>query len=138
MVSLAKEMISIKFTVYGKPQGKARPRFTCQGRVYTPKQTADYEQQIRQAYISAGGQLISDTAPIQIKITAYYKKAKSNKMLQPTLKPDADNIAKIVCDGLNGIAYKDDKQIVSLTVLKVWTDGIERVEVDISECIDSV
>ena len=54
-------------------------------------------------------------------------------MLQPTLKPDADNIAKIICDGLNGIAYKDDKQIVSLTVLKVWTDGIERVEVDISE-----
>ena len=74
-----------------------------------------------------------DTAPIQIKITAYYKKAKSNKMLQPTLKPDTDNIAKIICDGLNGIAYKDDKQIVSLTVLKVWTDGIERVEVDISE-----
>ena len=54
-------------------------------------------------------------------------------MLQPALKPDADNIAKIVCDGLNSIAYKDDKQIVSLTVLKVWTDGIERVEVDISE-----
>ena len=79
-----------------------------------------------------------DTAPIQIKITANYKKAKSNKMLHPTLKPDADNIAKIVCDGLNGIAYTDDKQIVSLTVLKVWTDGIERVEVDISECIDSV
>ena len=80
-----------------------------------------------------------DTAPIQIKITAYYKKAKSNKMLQPALKPDADNIAKIVCDGLNGIAYKDDKQITCLTVDKVWAeDGIERVEVDISECIDSV
>lgn len=54
-------------------------------------------------------------------------------MLQPILKPDADNIAKIVCDGLNGIAYKDDKQIVSLTVLKVWTDGIERVEVELNE-----
>ena len=54
-------------------------------------------------------------------------------MPSPTLKADADNIAKAVCDALNGIAYKDDKQIVSLTVLKVWTDGIERVEVDISE-----
>lgn len=74
-----------------------------------------------------------DTAPIQIKITAYYKKAKSNKMLQPTLKPDADNIAKIICDGLNSIAYKDDKQIISLQVLKVWTNDVERVEVDISE-----
>lgn len=127
-------MISIKFTVYGKPQGKARPKFTRQGRVYTPKQTADYEQQIRQAYISAGGQLISDTAPILICITAEFKKAKSSKMQAPTLKPDTDNIAKIVCDALNGIAYHDDKQITSLTVDKVWADdGIERVEIDVEQ-----
>lgn len=131
-------MISIKFTVYGKPQGKARPRFTCQGWAYTPKQTADYEQQIRQAYISAGGQLISDTAPIIVCITAEFKKAKSNKMQTPTLKPDTDNIAKIVCDALNGVAYHDDKQITSLTVDKVWAeDGIERVEIEV-ESIDSV
>ena len=136
MVRIAKEMISIKFTVYGKPQGKARPRFTCQGWAYTPKQTADYEQQIRQAYISAGGQLISDTAPIIVCITAEFKKAKSNKMQTPTLKPDTDNIAKIVCDALNGVAYHDDKQITSLTVDKVWADdGIEKVVVEIEELI---
>lgn len=129
-------MISIKFTVYGKPQGKARPRFTRQGRAYTPKNTVDYEKQIRQAYISAGGQLISDTAPIIVCITAYFKKAKSNKMQSPTLKPDTDNIAKIVCDALNGVAYHDDKQITSLTVDKVWADdGIEKVVVEIEELI---
>lgn len=54
-------------------------------------------------------------------------------MLQPTLKPDIDNIAKIICDGLNSIAYKDDKQIISLQVLKVWTNDVERVEVEIDE-----
>ncbi len=124
----------MKFTVYGKPQGKARPRFTRQGHAYTPKQTADYEKQIRQAYITAGGEMISDTAPILICITACFKKAKSNKMTEPTLKPDSDNIAKIVCDALNGIAYKDDKQIISLTVDKVWADdGIERVEIDVEQ-----
>ena len=128
----------MKFTVYGKPQGKARPRFTRQGRAYTPEKTVDYENQIRQAYINAGGELISDSAPILICITACFKKAKSNKMPSPTLKPDADNIAKAVCDALNGIAYKDDKQITCLTAKKVWTDdGIERVEIDI-ESIDSV
>ena len=138
MVRIAKEMISIKFTVYGKPQGKARPRFTRQGRAYTPKQTADYERQIKQAYISAGGQLISDTAPILICITACFKKAKTNKMNYPTLKPDADNIAKAVCDALNGIAYHDDKQITCLTVGKVWADdGIEKVVVEIEELIHS-
>ena len=131
-------MISIKFTVYGKPQGKARPRFTRQGRAYTPKNTVDYEGQIKQAYIAAGGTPISDTAPILICITACFKKAKSNKMQFPTLKPDTDNIAKAVCDGLNGIAYKDDKQIVCLTVDKMWAeDGIERVEIEVEELIHS-
>ena len=52
----------------------------------------------------------------------------------PTLKPDTDNIAKIVCDALNGVAYHDDKQITSLTVDKVWAeDGIERVEIDVEQ-----
>ena len=122
----------MKFTVYGKIQGKARPRFTRQCLAYTPKKTVEYENIVKDCYVLSGG-INYDTAPIQIKITAYYKKAKSNKMLQPVLKPDIDNIAKIICDALNGIAYKDDKQIVSLTALKVWTDGIERVEVELNE-----
>ncbi len=59
-------------------------------------------------------------------------------MQSPTLKPDTDNIAKVVCDALNGVAYHDDKQITSLTVDKVWADdGIERVEIEI-ESTDSV
>lgn len=127
-------MIGIKFTVFGKPQGKARPRFTKRGGAYTPKKTVDYETQIRQAYIAAGGTLISDTEPILICITACFKKAKSNKMHFPTLKPDTDNIAKVVCDALNGIAYKDDKQITCLTADKVWAeDGIERIEIDVEQ-----
>lgn len=36
-------MKHIEFTVFGEPQGKARPRFTRMGRAYTPKKTADYE-----------------------------------------------------------------------------------------------
>ena len=128
----------MRLTVYGKPQGKARPRFTRQGRAYTPKNTVDYEEQIKQAYIAAGGTLISDTAPILICITACFKRAKSNKMDSPTLKPDADNIAKAVCDALNGIAYKDDKQITRLKVDKVWAeDGIERIEIDVEKFIHS-
>ena len=49
-----------------------------------------------------------------------------------TKKPDADNVLKIVMDGLNGVAYEDDKQVVDATVHKrSWTDA--RVMVDISE-----
>lgn len=134
----AKEMISIKFTVYGKPQGKARPRFRKYSKKpYTPETTVNYENAVKNAYVSAGG-IYHDTAPIQIKITACFKKAKSNKMQTPTLKPDTDNIAKIVCDALNGIAYHDDKQITSLMVNKIWADdGIEKVVVEIEQIIHS-
>jgi Holliday junction resolvase RusA-like endonuclease len=36
--------------------------------------------------------------------------------IYPTKKPDADNIAKVILDALNGIAYRDDTQVVDLTV----------------------
>ena len=33
-------------------------------------------------------------------------------------KPDADNIAKLVLDALNGVAYHDDSQVSALLVVK--------------------
>ena len=55
-----------------------------------------------------------------------------NNEIYPTTKPDTDNIAKSILDSLNGIAYKDDKQIVSLKVDKYYTE-IPSVSVWISE-----
>ena len=55
----------------------------------------------------------------------------------PMLKPDSDNIAKIICDGLNGVAYNDDKQIISLKIEKAWADdGIEMVEIEVGSYIE--
>lgn len=44
----------------------------------------------------------------------------------PLKKPDADNVAKIILDALNGIAYLDDKQVVDLGVHKSYnaTPGV--------------
>lgn len=52
--------------------------------------------------------------------------------ISPTIKPDTDNIAKSILDSLNGIAYKDDKQIVSLKVDKYYSE-IPSVSVEIKE-----
>ncbi len=41
----------------------------------------------------------------------------------PHKKPDSDNIAKVVADALNGIAYDDDAQIADLTVIKRYTEN---------------
>ena len=119
------------FVIYGKPQGKARPRFS-NGHAYTPKQTADYERQIKNAFIAAGGEKIENDGVI-IEIDVYYKKtAADKKKTSPTKKPDIDNICKIVLDGLNGVAYADDKQVISLTANKYFAvKGVERVEVRI-------
>jgi Holliday junction resolvase RusA-like endonuclease len=39
---------------------------------------------------------------------------------RPTKKPDLDNLAKSVLDGLNGVVYLDDSQLVSLHITKVY------------------
>lgn len=41
---------TVVFAVIGEPQGKGRPRFTSTGRVYTPKQTTEYETKIKAGY----------------------------------------------------------------------------------------
>ena len=114
----------ISFKVYGQPQGKARPRFA-NGRVYTPKATKGYEAKIKKAYLTAadsyGGYSFGDE-PVRISITAFFKKAKSNKGIYAIKKPDIDNIAKIVLDGLNGIAYNDDSQVIYISAAKVYGD----------------
>lgn len=48
---------------------------------------------------------------------------------------DADNIAKSILDGLNGIAYEDDDQVIELLVRKhkVTRKEEERVEIEIRE-----
>ena len=51
---------------------------------------------------------------------------------RPAKKPDADNIAKIICDALNGIAYQDDAAVAELSVVKKW-DDTERIELAVSE-----
>lgn len=134
------------FTVYGEPQGKARARTVRSGgkvHSFTPQKTADYEELVRRAWLASGETGYFNKTPIAVKILAYFQipksvsKKKREEMLddfvRPTKKPDADNIAKIICDGLNGIAYGDDAQVVDLEVTKYWTDGDARVEVTLWE-----
>jgi Holliday junction resolvase RusA-like endonuclease len=47
-------------------------------------------------------------------------------------KPDLDNLAKIILDSLNGIAFDDDRQVVRLEVSKFYSDR-PRAEVWLTE-----
>lgn len=130
------------FFVDGKPQGKARPRFS-RGHTYTPKTTVEYEHKIAGAY--TGG--IYPCEPLRVDITAFFGVPKSYTKKQreaikngdfPNKKPDADNIAKVVLDALNGVAYEDDKQVVELRVSKAYSFEKEGLEITIGviECIE--
>lgn len=45
-------------------------------------------------------------------------------LARPVGKPDADNVAKLVLDGLNGVAWVDDAQVVDLAIVRTWAaDG---------------
>jgi Holliday junction resolvase RusA-like endonuclease len=54
-------------------------------------------------------------------------KKKRKEMLEgkilPSKKPDIDNVVKAVLDGLNGVAWKDDKQVTSLMASKVYGEN---------------
>ncbi|WP_338854763.1 RusA family crossover junction endodeoxyribonuclease [Clostridium perfringens] len=128
----------MKVVVTGKIRGKARPR-VCRGHAFTPKDTVQYEKLVRDCYKEQDGRYLEGS--IKALIIAYYKipKSYSKKRVQairdglekPTKKPDADNIAKIILDSLNGIAYKDDSQIVELMVIKRYTEENERIEFEL-------
>ena len=130
-----------KFIVIGKPQGKARPRFRKIGNyasTYNPKQTTEYEKLVKLSAIEQCKDKLNKEyiGVVKMSIKAYFKPNKSISKKQYNLligteclkKPDSDNIAKIICDSLNGVAYKDDSQVTYLEVEKYYAEE-EKVEV---------
>lgn len=121
--------MKVEFTISGKPCGKGRPRHTKSGHTYTPEATVNFETLTKLAYQQAGGGM--HEGAISLTIYAYYSipqsasKKKQTAMLEghemPMIKPDVDNVAKIIMDALNQIAYSDDKQVVDLRVLKAYS-----------------
>ena len=116
----------VTFTVPGEPTGKGRPRITKWG-AHTPEKTVLYENLVKTAYDSEmlqGEIALSVEAFYQIPSSASKKKQELMRSgeLRPTKKPDCDNVLKIVADALNGIAYKDDSQVVFASVSKQYAD----------------
>lgn len=128
--------------VLGKPQGKGRPRFNGKTRVaYTPERTTRYEAKVMQAWVFKYGPTHLEK-PLEIDMTIFFpvnksdgrkmRDAKINGGIKATVRPDIDNIIKIVLDALNGVAYLDDKQVVKVSASKEYGET-PRVEVRIKE-----
>lgn len=101
-----------------KPKVKQRPRLGRRGRVFTPIQTLEFERLVHEAYDGFCAE-----NPVALSISLYKDKFTVTVTEYDTLEPsplrgDIDNYAKSILDGLNGVAYTDDKLVYKLQVTK--------------------
>lgn len=102
------------FVVPLPPHGKGRPRFVG-GRAVTPQATRDYEAAVALAARAAG--LPRFDGPVEVHVRAFYARPKRPVHRDyPLGRPDADNVAKCVLDGLRD--HFADEHVVELHVQK--------------------
>ena len=138
-------MLTLKFTVLGTPTGKGRPRFY-RGRAVTPKKTRNYEAMVKYEAQHAVDHMVQKpdfAASCEVTIHAYFaipqsytkKKRAQIEESGPWLvrpgKPDLDSVIKSILNGMNGIVFRDDVQVVSLRAKKHWCEGEELPRVDV-------
>lgn len=86
---------------------KGRPRVTDHG-TYTPEATKAWEEKVGWEFVALHGKpLIEGEVVLAVTFSGV-------KAMQ-----DVDNLAKGVLDGLNGIAYRDDRQVTRLIADKI-------------------
>lgn len=134
----------IEFTVLGEPVAQGRPRATSINgyvRMYDPKKSREFKQYVRLvASQHAPKELLE--GPLKMDVVVYRPSLKSfsNKkkreaekgIIRPVTRPDVDNYVKGIKDALNKVIWKDDSQVVDLSVSKYYSDK-PRVEIKVGK-----
>lgn len=106
------------------PHPKGRPRFFARGKfvsVYTDAKTKAYEDEVRRLCIAAMDGDAQYSGPLLVDMVFIMPCPKSKaKARHHVSRPDVDNLAKAVLDGMNGVAYHDDAQICTLHAAKEY------------------
>lgn len=110
-----------ELTIPGDPVAKGRARFrvvAVKGKApfvqpYTPKETQEAEARIKAAWEAAGGPYLGGRLELEILFFQIPQKNRAPR------HEDWDNLAKLVCDALNKVAFGDDRQITRAVVEKL-------------------
>jgi len=118
--------VKIALTIPGKPQPKQRARKGRHG-WYTPSKTREYENRVKQFgdFELMHWRATSDRPwPLDARYCLTVTLFMPDKR-----RRDADNCVKSICDGLNGVLWDDDAQVVELRVRKDYDKEEPRSEV---------
>ena len=126
---------AISFTVPAIPTAQPRPKATTingYGRIYQAEKSHpihDYKASVRLAasQVHTGAPL---EGPLRVDITCIFPSKSKHRKYKAT-KPDADNLAKSTLDALNGRLFRDDGQVVSLSIDKWHAAKDEQPHVDV-------
>jgi len=134
----------IEFIVPGQPKPKVTKKDR-QGRIYTTPATKEYQCRVAvyatQAMSAGPWPIMERGVPVACEMVFFLHRPKNcpPDRIFPTVKPDDDNYGKACADGMSGVVYADDRQIVHRvvdkryaneargqhprTVIRVWVAG---------------
>lgn len=128
-----------------EPVAQGRPRFSTKGgnkRAYDPAGSRNFKKKLRPLAEQEKTYFAEQYVPISVDLKFYIPLLKSfsqkkreeagQGLLRPFKKPDIDNYIKGTLDGLNGIFWHDDGQIVELHASKFYSKT-PRIEMTITE-----
>lgn len=139
--------ISAQFFVAGKPIPQGSLKFINGHAIHVRAQDlalwrADIANTARTAKVEIAKE------GVEVHLTFVMLKPKTVNRSEPYIRPDIDKLARAVLDGLTGVAYEDDQQVVKLTAVKeygtnqgVWIrivdkDKLRRSLINSEEVID--
>ena len=127
-----------------EPVEQARPRATRMGRgirLYDPKKVSVYKKQLAMmCKFQYKDQPLSGQLTVNLKFYRHVQSSVSKKERKlrligahrPTVKPDVDNYIKSTLDGLNGLLWEDDNQIVKIVAEKYYSEH-PRIEIEVRD-----
>jgi Holliday junction resolvase RusA-like endonuclease len=121
----------IKFQIKARPQPKERPYLIRGNKRRTPPRTINFELTVAMEFRAQHPFHELFTGPVGMFVDIQFRRPKTvAKGYWHTNPGDASNVVKAIEDGLNRVAWVDDRQVADLHAKKHWGDS-DRIVVSI-------